>query len=151
VGTAEASVIKEEVTVVAKAADMDVSGSGDGAEGAGGADEAEKVEEDAEGDGEEGEGDEEEVDAEGEGEEEDGEEDADPDAPKRDYLTEPLSTRPDVKVLCKNIEGIFRPRDHMILCSCSRCKHELAKHEGRAFQWFPASNRSLIQWFPWLA
>ena len=35
-----------------------------------------------------------------------------------------LSDLPDVKVLCKNLVGTFRPRDNMILCSCTRCRRE---------------------------
>ena len=36
----------------------------------------------------------------------------------------PLSNLPDVKVLCRNIEGVFRPRDNMIYCVCTRCERE---------------------------
>jgi hypothetical protein len=33
----------------------------------------------------------------------------------------PLSTLPDVRVLCKNLAGVFRPRDNLIACVCARC------------------------------
>ena len=36
----------------------------------------------------------------------------------------PLSDLPDVKVLCKYLEGVFRPRDNMIRCFCTRCRRE---------------------------
>ena len=36
----------------------------------------------------------------------------------------PLSDLPDVKVLCRYLEGVFRPRDNMIRCFCTRCRRE---------------------------